>query len=278
MSSAVSLYAAILDGGHKNAPFVVNHLKRVGIRKWEDCTKVRLSRFPGQLLAAGVCQSSACQYVAVLKAALNRYAEAGVIPCANVRDALKCRNEKTQKVYLTEDELAQLEEVEAGGPRERFVQLCFLISAKTGMRMSDTLRVSSRNIQGGYLRYVSKKTSIEACVPVSDKTAAWIREVNAISVRPGTSTYELMIKGLCRRAGITSDAKVFKAGKERANEKWNFVTSHTARVTFCTLLSQKGVPIQDIATMAGHSNTTMTENYIVRTVPKVNAAAMAFLA
>lgn len=272
-----NLYEAVLSGGSANARFVVNHLEAAGIREWGDCTKIGLADFIGHLEGAGVCQATVHQYAAVLKAVLNKYGEAGVVPCSDISDALRCKNEKTQKTYLTEEEVERLERVATRNGREEFVKLCFLIATKTGMRVSDTLRVSRENIHDGYLRYVSKKTSIEACVPVSEKTAGWIERVNAIRERPSTSTYELTIRRLCRRAGITSPVKVFKAGQERANEKWNFVTSHTARVTFCTLLSQMGTTIQDIATMAGHTTPQMTMNYIVRTAPKVNDKAMAFL-
>ena len=272
-----TLYEAVLGGGSANAPYVVNHLEAAGIRGWKDCTKIGLSDFIGHLEGAGVCQATVHQYAAVLKAVLNKYREEGVVPCSDISDALRCKNEKTQKIFLTEEEVAMLEAVKTRNDRELFVKLCFLISAKTGMRVSDTLRVSRANIQGGYLRYVSKKTSVEACVPISEKTVGWIERVNTIAVRPSTSTYELTIRRLCRRAGVTSHVKVFKAGQERANEKWNFVTSHTARVTFCTLLSQMGATIQDIATMAGHTTPTMTMNYIVRTAPKMNEKAMAFL-
>lgn len=276
MERTMTLYDAIRAGGDGNAPFVIRHLQRAGIRTWKDCTKVKLSGFVGHLEGAGVCQSTAHNYAAVLKATLNRYKEAGVVPCANIKDALRCKNERTQKIYLTEGELERLEGVETRGATERYVLLCFLISARTGMRVSDTLRVSRSNVSGGYLRYVSKKTSIEACVPVSERTVGWIEEVNGMGKAPCAATYETTIKRLCRRAGIAEDTKLFKAGKERANEKWNFVTSHTARVTFCTLLSQKGVTIQDIATMAGHTSPTMTANYIVRTAPEVNELARAF--
>ena len=277
MKKVATLYSAILNGGSKNAPYVVNHLEAAGIREWNDCTKIGLADFIGHLGDAGVCQATVHQYAAVLKAVLNKYGEAGVVPCADVADALRCKNEKTQKVFLTEEEIGMLERVSTRNNRELFVKLCFLISAKTGMRVSDTLRVSRANVQDGYLRYVSKKTSIEACVPISEKTIGWIEQVNRIQERPATSTYETTIRRLCRRAGITSHVKVFKAGHERANEKWNFITSHTARVTFCTLLSQMGTTIQDIATMAGHTTPQMTMNYIVRTAPKVSEKAMAFL-
>ena len=117
-----ALYQAVLDGGSSNARFVVNHLEAAGIRGWEDCTKIGLSDFIGHLEGAGVCQATVHQYAAVLKAVLNRYGEAGVVPCSDISDALRCKNEKTQKIFLTEDELERLERVDTRNDRELFVK------------------------------------------------------------------------------------------------------------------------------------------------------------
>lgn len=271
-----TLFEAVESKGGRNGRFVVKHLEGAGIMGWNDCTKLNLSEFPDYLLRAGVCQSTACQYVAVLKAVLNRYDETGVIPCTNIKEALKCRNEKAQKIYLTEPELERLERVETKNDRELFVKLCFLISVKTGMRVSDTLRASESNASGGMFRYVSQKTSIEACVPISAKTLGWISAVNALEVSPNASTYEVIIKRLCERAGIDEPVKLFRAGVEKTEPKWKFVTSHTARVTFATSLSQLKIPIQDIAVMMGHATPAVTANYIVRTAPKMDERAMAY--
>lgn len=270
-----TLYEAIMTQGGANAPYVVNHLKASGINDWPDCTKVNLMDFVDHLQAS-VCRASAHTYSAILKAVLNRYREAGIVPCNDIKEALKCKNEGTQKVFLSARELMRLEEVITKNPYERFVQLCFLISAKTGMRISDTLRVSEENIKDGTLTYVSQKTKVEASVPVSQKTSGWINEVNGMTERPTIGNYELIIKRLCRRAGITSSCKLFKAGKEKECSKWEAVTSHTARVSFVTNALELGVPLISVSRMAGHTNTAQTERYNASRKVNIPAGAMAY--
>lgn len=271
-----SLYEALNTSASKNGQFVVKHLSDFGIREWSDCTKVRLMDFTDYLCKV-VCQSSAHNYIAVLKSVLNRYKESGIIPCDNVKEALVCKNQKAQKVYLNEKELDALEKVNTLSEYERFVKLCFLISAKTGMRISDALEATSDNVTDGCLTYVSIKTKIQATVPVSEKVNGWIEELCTISKRPNKPNYELIIKRLCQRAGIEERTKVFKAGKTMIKKKYELITSHTARVSFCTILAQKGVPIMDICILAGHSSPSMTANYIVRSTPKLNEKALSFL-
>ena len=270
-----TLYQAIEAHGGKNAPYVLNHLGACGILDWQDCTKVNLTEFCDHLKNE-VCQNSAKNYTAILKAVLNRYKEAGVVPCADIKEALKCKGESSQKVYLNTEELAMLEKLTPMTMNELFVKLCFLISAKTGMRVSDTLRVGEDNIRDGVLTYVSQKTKVEASVPVSAKTEGWIAQVNKMEARPNIGTYELIIKRLCQRAGIDSRCRLFKAGKERSIPKWEAVSSHTARVSFVTNALELGVPLISVSRMAGHTNTAQTERYNASRKVSIPKEAMAY--
>lgn len=270
-----SLYDAILTRGGKNAPYVIKHLGACGIQDWQDCDKVRLTEFV-EYLNGAVCQSSAHTYTAIFKAVLNRYKEAGVIPCNDIKDALRCKNCTSQKIYLDEEELERLERLTPLNDYEAFVKYCFLISARTGMRISDTLRIGEDNIHDGMLTYVSQKTKVEATVPVSAKTARWIMEVNEMQTRPNIGNYELIIKRLCKRAEITARCKLFKAGKEISCQKWEAVSSHTARVSFVTNALELGVPLLSVSRMAGHTNTAQTERYNASRKVSIPASALAY--
>lgn len=271
-----SLQQALETFGGRNGIYVWKHLDAFGIHDFEDCTSSALSEWVAYVKPR-VAPSTARLYAATLAATLKRYVGDGIIPCDDIATPLRVRAEKSQKVYLTEAELARLEEVKPRTKKERFVKLAFLISCKTGMRVSDTLRVTSENVVHGYLTYVSQKTNKEAKVPVSAKVMGWIDELNGIGVSPNLSNYELAIKRMCEKAGVDEPVKLFRAGREVSAPKWQFVSSHTARVTFCTIMAQKGVPVMDICTMAGHSTPVMTERYIIRTAPILNEEARKFI-
>lgn len=271
-----TLQEALETFGGRNGIYVWRQLSMFGITSFEDCTADRISEWVAHIRAV-VAPSTARTYTAVLRATLNRYASTGIVPCDEIDERLRVRAEKSQKVYLTEDELARLEAVEPRTKKERYTKLAFLISCKTGMRISDTSRVSSENVVHGYLTYVSQKTNKEAKVPISDKVIGWIEEINGLGVSPNLANFELGIKRMCEKAGVDEPIKLFRAGREATAPKWQFVTSHTARVTFCTIMAQKGVPVMDICTMAGHSTPVMTERYIIRTAPILNDAARKFI-
>jgi len=271
-----TLKEAMETFGGRNGIFVYKRMERMGIVTWDDCTSANINEWLADVKAT-TAPTTAKLYAAVLRAVLSRYVPDGVVPSPEVLDRLNVRAERSQKVYLTPNELAALEAVVPRTKKQRYTQLAFLISAKTGMRISDTQRVTRENVKNGYLTYVSQKTNKEAKVPVGEKVLGWIDEINKIKNPPNLANFELGIKGLCEQAGITEPVKVFKAGEEKVEAKWKFVSSHTARVTFCTVMSQKGVPIMDICTMAGHSTPVMTERYIIRTAPVLNDDAMKFI-
>lgn len=271
-----NLYEALETFGGRNGRYVARHLEACGIRDFEDCTTSNIAEWVAYLKDK-VAPSSARTYVAVFKSTLKRYAESGRVPCGDITEMFRVRAEKPQKVYLTEEELAKLEQVSIKSVKELYAKLSFLISAKTGMRISDTERVTMENVRDGMLTYVSKKTNKEAKVPVSDKVVGWIIAINAIHEIPNLANLELALKRLCKRAGIDTKVKLFRAGKITTKPKYAFVTSHTARVTFCTIMTQKGVPVMDTCMMAGHSTPAMTERYIIRTAPKLNEAALKYL-
>jgi site-specific recombinase XerD len=82
------------------------------------------------------------------------------------------------------------------------------------------------------------------------------------------ATYNSVLRTICMRCGINSNVKIYKAGKQSTAPKYSFVSSHTGRRTFATLLARKGVPLEQISLLMGHMkgnmpNINTTQRYIV---------------
>lgn len=254
---------------------IFKHLAAVNVARWEDLTRANIYALKDQILET-VSHSSARTYFAILKGILDRYSEENLIPCRDYREILKSKDEKPLKTYLTISELERLEKVRTKNNLEKFVLYEFLVSAFTGMRISDVGQIKEENIQNGFLSYVSQKTKIHSVIPLRNglkEKIQWLQE------NPTTVTlmgYNKAIKRLCKRADITEKVTVFKAGKQLQGEKWEFISSHSGRISFCTCLANEGANIQEIRTMAGHTTSQMTERYIVPTGIKLSEKAMAF--
>lgn len=270
----MTLYDALTRTAGAQAPALKKHLAEAGINDWHELTKSRLYDFRDGLLSS-VAASSARTYLAVFKGVLTRYEDEEGF-CREFREILRAKGEKPVKTYLTPGELRRLEGVRTDGGTERQVLYQFLIGAYTGMRISDIRAVEGENVEGDALGYVSQKTGIHAVVPCGERVKGYIKWVLDNEAPISLPGYNNAIRRLCKRAGITDRVKVHKAGRDLTGEKWEFVSSHTARISFCTNLAALGVPLLDISRMAGHSSTGMTERYIVNTKIDLPAAAQKY--
>lgn len=270
-----TLYEAVWHHQTKQAPGIVKYLERAGIADWGDCTTRALNDLR-DLLKESIAPSSAKTYAATLAAVLRRYEDEGIIPCRNIGILTRIPPDKPIKVALSEEELIKFERLTPMTENERYVKACFCVGARTGMRHSDIIRTDETNVTDGLLSYSSQKTHIVATVPVSTKTEDRIRYIRESGRTVSLMTYNRILRELAERAGITEKVKIHKGGKDYVKRKCDCISSHTARVTFCTILAGKGVPVMDISILAGHTNPGQTAGYIVRTTPKLNDSARKF--
>lgn len=272
-----SLRRAVIEGGRCQSRSLLKHLDECGIRDWGDVTKANLYALRDHLERT-VAPSTMKTYLAALRSVLNRWSEDAPMPCTDYRDAMRAKNDRPVRVHLTPEELSRLESVETRTQGERLGQLLFLVCAWTGMRMSDAMAAGPENVSGGVLRYVAQKTGAHIEVPCRREVAGWLAEIRRLGgFSLSTPGYIKTLRRLCERAGIDSEVKVRKAGKDYTARKWECVSGHTARISFCTNLAEAGVPLCDIKTLAGHTSEAMTERYIAAHTPKLGSRALELL-
>lgn len=251
------------------------HLSHARITDWDDITRTRLYDLKDELLNT-VAASTAKTILARFSALLHRVEDEIALP-KDWESILHVKAEKPVKTYLTGAELKSLEGVATKNGHERFVLLSFLIGAYTGMRISDTREITSENIVDGFLSYVSLKTSVHSVVPISPKTVAWIEEMKEAGISLPLASYNRIIRRLAQRAGIDEVVKIFKAGKHLTKEKWECISSHTARISFCSNLAACGCPMNDISRMAGHTSINTTTRYVCDYKIELPKRAMGYL-
>lgn len=128
------------------------------------------------------------------------------------------------------------------------------------MRHSDALNLSESNFVGDSLQYVSVKTKVHTVVPLKPIVREYI--INRPRIEIDDTAYNRIIRRICKKCGITDPVKVFTAGEEKEGEKWEFVSSHTARRTCATLLYLRGADLYTISKILGHTDVKTTQNYI----------------
>ena len=256
------------------AASIKKHLAAVGINDWKDVTKSNLYALRDHLNDRMVPNTTKT-ILASLKAILHRYEDEIELP-KGWEGIVTAKGEKPLKTYLTTSELERLEEVETRNEIERITLNQFLVSAWTGMRISDTKNVCAEKMVEGVLTYVSQKTKTTATIPLRPGVPERIKWLQEYGRDLYLATYNDAIRRLARRAGIKSSVVVFKNGREERGEKWKFISSHTARISFCTNLAKTGTDLLSISRLAGHSSVQMTQRYCVPTKVELNAKAKAF--
>lgn len=242
--------------------------------EWSNITKASLSAFVGYLLE-NVAQSSAKTYCAMLKSVINTYSDQVELP-RGWEKVLSVKNDASQHVYLTEEEIQRIINYAPESETEAIVQQQFIVAALTGARHSDAEAITARNIVNGHIVYVSKKTHIRAEVPLSpvvadildlpveNRAEKFTRSQYAGAHRKKVSdpTFNNTIRRICERCAIDTPVKLYCHGEFVEGRKYEFVAGHTARRSAATLLYLRCHDIYLVSKIMGHASTSQTEKYI----------------
>lgn len=194
-------------------------------------------------------------------------------------DSLRLDRAKVEKIYLSFDELDQIEQIDNSKLTDSLdnAKDWLIISCYTGQRVSDFMRFSDEQIrveEGKYLiEFTQKKTGKNMTVPLHPKVLEILRKRNGKFPYPiSDQKYNDYIKDVCREAKITQKVKGSKmkeikpkSGIFRKNsgtfEKYELVSSHIGRRSFATNFYGK-IPTTYLIYVTGHATESMFLNYI----------------
>ncbi|MBS1776918.1 MAG: tyrosine-type recombinase/integrase [Bacteroidetes bacterium] len=180
----------------------------------------------------------------------------------------KAAREQAQDIYLTPDELKRIEAVKLdtqnGYDRARDL---FLIGCYTGLRVSDYNNLKPYNIKGDKIDLIQHKTGGRVVIPIHQTVKAILSKYGG-NTPPKLSDQKIndYIKDVGKRAGI-----VEKVGKQQTKggklvnevyEKWQLITTHTARRSFATNAIRAGIPTQSVMKITGHKKESVFLKYV----------------
>jgi len=194
-----------------------------------------------------------------LKAVMNEAFEKGLHHNEAFRKFRK-ESSEVDNVALSPDEVRALEELDLVGTKSMARDL-FLIGCYTALRYSDYCRLSVFDGEDGFIKMTQQKTKGRVVIPCSPKLRKILLRWNG---SPKLSQQKLNghIKQICKEAGITQRINIYKGGKMQIVEKWELVTSHTARRTAATNMYRAGIPAISIMKITGHSTEANFLKYI----------------
>lgn len=170
-------------------------------------------------------------------------------------------SEQVVTVALTKEEVDLVYNAELGDAGFCKARDLFIIGCYTGMRFSDYSRLTAEDADKEFLTKIQQKTKNEVCIPLHPRVREILRKWGG-SPKITQQKMNLYIKTICAQVGINSIVEVQEDGKIKQKQKWELVSTHTARRTAATNLLLSGASIYEVQKFLGHNAVRQTETYL----------------
>lgn len=232
---------------------------------WADVDSAFFFELKKKMSKAKLSLNTQANYAGVLKSVMKDGFRLKYHDCTDYED-FRIRRELPDTIYLTEEELQMLWDVHLESDTERKARDLFLLGVYTAARYSDCVNFSKRNIVGDKFRYTQKKTGQSVIMPLSPKVKLLLKRNGGAAPQLALPNYDRAIKSAAMRAGITTPTETTRTigtrHKTQSAPKCDFIGSHTARRTGCTLLYKSGVPLKVCMYLSGHTSESNFLRYI----------------
>jgi len=234
---------------------------------------------------AGLSKNTIGTRIKILKTFINEANDRGIIVLPDYKKkSFKVLKEETNSIYLTESELMQMYHIETSPEsldilRKEFntdklpeylekVRDLFLIGCYTGLRFSDLSKLNNDNImKDNTINIKTIKTNQSVVVPIHPITRYIFEKYDYQLPREiSNQKFNEYLKDVAKIAGIneliTTESTVGGFKVSHTTEKYNLVTSHTARRSFATNAFLMDMPSISIMKITGHKTESAFMRYI----------------
>ncbi|WP_018619363.1 site-specific integrase [Spirosoma luteum] len=178
--------------------------------------------------------------------------------------------EEVDTIYLSNEELANLYALDlTNDVRLDRVRDLFLIGCYTGLRFSDYTELRPLNISfgGRILSVTTQKTAARVSIPLNPNVLEMLDKYKGVPPRTmSNQKFNQYLKELGKVAGLTAPVERTRTqGGIRSTltaQKWELLTTHTARRSFATNAFLAGVSPVSIMKITGHKSETQFMKYI----------------
>jgi len=254
----------------------INHLKdyQIKYKRFIDFNSIDLSfynQYTEYLIKElKLSTNTVGKNIQVIKLILNEAVEIGL--CKNI--AYKSKRfltvrEKSDSIYLNKKELQEIEMLDLSKDTTlQNVRDLFLIGCYTGLRYSDYSNIKPEYLNNGYLEITQTKTGTPVVIPLHDVIIRILSRNNgqlpkSISIQKNND----YLKEIGKKIDSLKTEFAKSITKEGFNQrtvyqKWELITSHTARRSFATNEFLAGTPTLTIMAITGHKTEKSFLRYI----------------
>lgn len=196
----------------------------------------------------------------------------GKIDAKNYEEVKPIQMRPRDAIYLTTNEIERIETAELT-PRLDNARDLFLIGYYTGQRYSDWSKIRRTEVRSidnmEIISLTQTKTNNSTTLPVRLKLRIILEKYDDGLRMISNQKLNQYIREVAKQAGINKivTVKEYRAQTEieRTFEKWELVTTHTARRSFATNALIAGIPITEIMKLGGWKSMNSFATYIKTT-------------
>lgn len=238
---------------------------------FDEITKAFYDVYVADMLDEEKLPNTIGERIKNLKALMHRSYDEGLHTNTAYQSFVK-PEEEVDNVYLTEDELEILYNftfTDSNAMLEKYRDL-FLVGCYTGLRWEDYKSIRKEDFttspKGNPVLVIrAAKTGIRVVIPIIWKHLGDILQKYDYALpKVSEQKFNKYIKMVCLAAGINTPV-MMTSGKYKRDtpyDKWELVSSHTARRTACTNMFLKGIPTIAIMKISGHKKESTFLKYI----------------
>lgn len=172
---------------------------------------------------------------------------------------IKVEHEEIDNVYLDNVEIESIINLKIDDMELEKYRDLFILGCETGLRFSDFSRIKNEHISNGRINMIETKTSNKIIVIISSRANKILQKYNynPPNLKSKDLTYfNEQVREVCKLAGIDSNITLKRKQGFRSEEifkkKYELISSHTCRRSFCTNRYIAGIPANVIMKLSGH--------------------------
>ncbi len=183
----------------------------------------------------------------------------------------KLTTEKTHRSFLSEGELSAIKDISCTpGTKMDLHRDMFVFAAYTGLRVSDILTLKRKDIDNTHIHFTIRKTGTQVSIKIPDVASALLDKYKPKKSCPDKYAFPALEDSLDENDFRLMDQKISSttayinknlkllAKKIELTKPLSF---HISRHTFATRALTKGISIDKVSKLLGHSNVKETQIY-----------------
>ena len=252
--------------------WAISLLERFELNKWSDVDYSWPQKFNNFLLSLDYAHNSIREVHRKLGKFFPLAVRAGLIK-ENYYSEFVLGEFKTNKIYLTNTEIAKIENLYKISRRRDIIRDAFLICCYTALRKSDIMNLTADNVivkkhQGEeikLLQIITQKTNTPIVIPLHPKVEAILKK-HEWSFHPSLNHANIYIKKIAKSAGIDTpvvvSTKIGGTTSIKTVPKWQLVQFHSGRRSAATNMYLADIDKIAIMKITGHTTEDNFMKYI----------------